>query len=43
VAEWDSLVPSLRWLGEGDTDVNEEMLKALGYTDDGTAPPKPRP
>jgi hypothetical protein len=43
VAEWDSLVPSLRWLGEGDTDVNEEMLKALGYTDDGTTPPKPRP
>jgi hypothetical protein len=36
VAEWDSLVPRLHFLGGEDSGVNEEMLKALGYTDDGS-------
>ncbi len=44
VPEWDSLVPKLQFLGGEGTDVNEEMLKALGYTDDGTPASKaPRP
>lgn len=43
VPEWDSLVPRLQFLGEQGTDVNEEMLKALGYTDDGSKPAEPRP
>jgi hypothetical protein len=41
VAEWDSLVPRLQFLG-GEEDVNAEMLKVLGYTDDGRGG-KPRP
>lgn len=43
VAEWDSLVPGLQFLGHEGTDVNEEMLKALGYTDDGGLPSEPKP
>ncbi|GDX79612.1 hypothetical protein LBMAG42_14230 [Deltaproteobacteria bacterium] len=41
VATWDGLVPGLRFLGADDEGVNEDMLKALGYVDDGKPSPKP--
>lgn len=41
VATWDGLVPGLRFLGGEDEGVNEEMLKALGYVDDGKESRKP--
>ncbi len=36
---WDGLVPGLRFLEAAESGVNEEMLKALGYVDDGTGRP----
>lgn len=36
---WDGLVPGLRFLEAAESGVNEEMLKALGYVDDGNGRP----
>lgn len=41
VPSWDGLVPGLQFLDAADQGVNDEMLKALGYVDDGTGSGRP--